>query len=61
MRIVTVVRDRLHALICVILTAGHSGGEKERSLTALSGIKPGHSVRTQVSLLTACYLAVHPS
>lgn len=61
MRIVTVVRDRLHALIGLIPTEGHSGGEKERSLSALSGIKPGHSDRTQVSLLTARYLVVHPS
>lgn len=53
MLIVTVVRDRLHALIGLIPTAWHSGGEKEHSLSALSGIKPGHSVRTQVSLLIA--------
>jgi hypothetical protein len=53
MRIVTVVRERLHALIGLIPTAGHSGGENEHYLSALSGIKPGHSVRTQVSLLTA--------
>lgn len=61
MRIVTVVRDRLHALIGLNPIAGHSGSEKERSLSALCGIKPRHSVRTQVSLLTARYLAVHPS
>jgi len=53
MRTVTVVRDRLHALIGLIPTAGHSGGEKEIYLSALSGITPGNSVRTQVSLLTA--------
>jgi len=53
MRIVTVVRDRLHALVGLIPTAGHSRVEKENSLSALSGIKAGHSGRTQVSLLTA--------
>jgi hypothetical protein len=53
MRIVTMVRDRLHALVGLIPTARHSGGEKVCSLSALSGIKPGHSVRTLVSLLTA--------
>jgi hypothetical protein len=53
MRIVTVVRDRLHALIGLIPTAGHSGCEKEHYVSALSGIKPGHSARTQVSLMTA--------
>ena len=53
MRIVTVVRDRLHALIGLIPTVEHSGVEKENSLSSLSGIKPGHSGRTQVSLLTA--------
>ena len=52
MRTVTAAPDRFRALIGLIPTAGHSGREQEDSVSALSGIKPGRSVRTQVSLLT---------